>query len=179
MSHLKYCDICAEKQIYNDEPIPGFHTIWNDKDHNIDCPTHHYHRLKWLNISVNDFYYLLDRFPNEKVAELSQMFDEDICTLTLDDTHAIIHSSTDPIFIKAMIDLKKSDPIEFQIKVGQLKPAPIINNRPSKVEQKVKCPRCGSTQISTGRRGVGFFTGLLGANSTVNRCAKCGKTWHP
>lgn len=44
---------------------------------------------------------------------------------------------------------------------------------------KVKCPRCGSTQITTGARGVNNFWGLLGASKTVNRCAKCGNTWKP
>ena len=46
-------------------------------------------------------------------------------------------------------------------------------------EDLVRCPRCGSTQITTGARGVNNFWGLLGASKTVNRCAKCGNTWKP
>lgn len=43
----------------------------------------------------------------------------------------------------------------------------------------IYCPRCGSTQITTGQRGYSFLTGFLGSNKAVNRCAKCGYTWEP
>ena len=43
----------------------------------------------------------------------------------------------------------------------------------------VKCPRCGSTQITTGQRGYSLLTGFLGSNKTVNRCAACGYSWKP
>lgn len=42
-----------------------------------------------------------------------------------------------------------------------------------------KCPKCGSTAITAGQRGYSFFTGFLGSNKTVNRCANCGHTWKP
>ena len=42
-----------------------------------------------------------------------------------------------------------------------------------------RCPKCGSTNISTGARGVNWKWGLIGASKTVNRCAKCGHTWAP
>ena len=38
----------------------------------------------------------------------------------------------------------------------------------------VRCPKCGSTQITTGQRGYSLFSGFLGSNKTVNRCANCG-----
>lgn len=44
---------------------------------------------------------------------------------------------------------------------------------------KVCCPRCGSTSITTGARGINWTLGLIGASKTVNRCAKCGHTWQP
>lgn len=44
---------------------------------------------------------------------------------------------------------------------------------------QVSCPRCGSTAITTGARGVNWTLGLIGASKTVNRCAKCGHTWTP
>ena len=43
----------------------------------------------------------------------------------------------------------------------------------------VRCPRCGSTVITTGARGVNWTLGLIGASKTVNRCGKCGHTWEP
>lgn len=41
------------------------------------------------------------------------------------------------------------------------------------------CPKCGSTTITTGARGVNWTHGLIGASKTVNRCANCGHTWQP
>ncbi len=43
----------------------------------------------------------------------------------------------------------------------------------------VTCPRCGSTQITTGQRGWKLTTGFLGSSKTVNRCANCGYKWEP
>lgn len=43
----------------------------------------------------------------------------------------------------------------------------------------VKCPKCGSTAITTGKRGFSLMTGFIGSNKTVNRCASCGFSWHP
>lgn len=43
----------------------------------------------------------------------------------------------------------------------------------------IKCPKCNSTQISTGKRGFSLMTGFIGANKTVNRCARCGYSWKP
>lgn len=44
---------------------------------------------------------------------------------------------------------------------------------------QIRCPRCGSTSITTGARGVNWTLGLIGASKTVNRCAKCGHMWTP
>ena len=41
------------------------------------------------------------------------------------------------------------------------------------------CPKCGSTQISTGSRGYSLAWGFIGSGKTVNRCAKCGYKWTP
>lgn len=43
----------------------------------------------------------------------------------------------------------------------------------------VMCPRCKSTQITTGQKGFSLLTGFIGSNKTINRCAKCGYTWQP
>lgn len=43
----------------------------------------------------------------------------------------------------------------------------------------VRCPKCGSTQITTGARGYSIVSGFWGSNKTVNRCARCGHTWKP
>lgn len=58
-----------------------------------------------------------------------------------------------------------------------------LNSKMSKHHEEantpVKCPRCGSTSISTGQRGFSLITGFIGSNKTVNRCAKCGYAWKP
>lgn len=41
------------------------------------------------------------------------------------------------------------------------------------------CPKCGSTQITTGTKGYGIIRGFIGSNKTVNRCGKCGYSWEP
>lgn len=50
---------------------------------------------------------------------------------------------------------------------------------PARNDDVLKCPKCGSTQITTGARGVSWTRGLIGASKTVNRCGKCGYTWKP
>lgn len=43
----------------------------------------------------------------------------------------------------------------------------------------LKCPKCGSTAISTGARGFSIVTGFLGSGQTANRCGNCGYKWKP
>lgn len=87
-------------------------------------------------------------------------------------------------FLLAMIDLKKSDIIQYTNQMN------IINARAEEESQKrydeylaqknqVRCPRCGSTQISTGQTLKRGLFGLVYNQITVNRCANCGCTWEP
>lgn len=41
------------------------------------------------------------------------------------------------------------------------------------------CPKCGSTNVSTGQRGYSIMTGFLGSGRTMNRCGGCGYKWYP
>lgn len=43
----------------------------------------------------------------------------------------------------------------------------------------IKCPKCGSTAVSTGERGYSLLTGFIGSDQTMNRCGKCGYKWKP
>ncbi len=43
----------------------------------------------------------------------------------------------------------------------------------------LKCPKCGSTAVTTGQRGYSLLTGFIGAGQTMNRCGKCGYKWKP
>lgn len=55
----------------------------------------------------------------------------------------------------------------------------IVDKQPTPKSEVIKCPKCNSTQISTGKRGFSLMTGFIGANKTVNRCARCGYSWKP
>lgn len=99
--------------------------------------------------------------------------------------------SSDPDYLLAMNDLKKRDIITYTSKFNELQEkwnAKLRANdeadrvkRETEEEEKntVRCPKCGSTQITTGQRGYSLFSGFLGSNKTVNRCAKCGYKWEP
>lgn len=91
--------------------------------------------------------------------------------------------STDENFMKAMTELYENDPIEYQIKISQFK-VNLKQQEQAQVskreeENTIHCPKCNSTAITTGARGVNNFWGLLGASKTVNRCGNCGYTWKP
>lgn len=42
-----------------------------------------------------------------------------------------------------------------------------------------RCPRCGSTAVTTGERGYSILWGFAGSGRTVNRCGRCGHKWAP
>ena len=46
-------------------------------------------------------------------------------------------------------------------------------------DKPLKCPRCGSTAVTTGSRGYSLVWGFAGSGKTVNRCGKCGYSWKP
>lgn len=79
-----------------------------------------------------------------------------------------------------MIDLKEKDPIEYQLKISQFKTqVQQQENYKTQSSNTIKCPKCGSTNITAGQRGYSLLTGFIGSSSTVNRCAKCGYKWKP
>ncbi len=49
-------------------------------------------------------------------------------------------------------------------------PANVAGTNP----QGLKCPRCGSTQIQTAKRGWKWTTGMIGSGSLVATCMQCG-----
>lgn len=97
-----------------------------------------------------------------------------------DDALVIYKATKSTEIIDAMIELKQRDIIEYGLKLSQFR-TQLSQQQSSRVveENKVRCPKCKSTSITTGARGVNFTFGLLGASKTVNRCANCGHTWKP
>ena len=96
--------------------------------------------------------------------------------LSYEEFYTLSSISSDYNFMQAMEDLKEKDPIEYQLKMSQFK---MQVGQQTQEDNKPKCPKCKSTSITTGARGVNFTWGLLGASKTVNRCANCGHTWKP
>lgn len=105
-------------------------------------------------------------------------FEELIPTNITDEEYSIIgRISQDPSFFEAMMQLKEDNIIEYQSRMAQFRTQ--VEGQEDDKEDVLKCPKCGSTNISTGARGVNFFWGFLGADKTVNRCGNCGHTWKP
>ena len=101
-----------------------------------------------------------------------------ISILTDEEYDNLILVSHDSTFFKAMEDLKRTDPIEFQLKMSQFK-----NQVDAKFESNVpKCPTCGSTNIEKIRATKRWITvGLFGLGSSdagkSMRCRDCGYKW--
>jgi len=48
-----------------------------------------------------------------------------------------------------------------------------------KFQNDLRCPKCNSSNVTTGQRGYSFLTGFLGSCKTMNRCGDCGYKWKP
>lgn len=100
-----------------------------------------------------------------------------------EDLLIICDISEEPTFLEAMIKLKESDPIEYELKMSQFK-ANIAQQESSKAvnDNKPKCPTCGSTnlkKISTTSKAMNTaMWGLLGTKRHKNfHCNDCGDEW--
>nr|DAZ76779.1 MAG TPA: Transcription factor S-II (TFIIS) [Caudoviricetes sp.] len=94
-------------------------------------------------------------------------------------------SDSDRQFLEAMIELKKNDPIEYQLKMSQFKAnlkqqEQVQESRTE--ENKPRCPTCGSTnieKISLGKKAVGgALFGIFSSNVRKSmHCKSCGYKW--
>jgi transcription elongation factor Elf1 len=41
-------------------------------------------------------------------------------------------------------------------------------------QQGLKCPRCGSAQVQTAKRGWKWTTGMIGSGNMIATCLQCG-----
>jgi hypothetical protein len=62
---------------------------------------------------------------------------------------------------------------ELMRREGRLRAAPAAR------DDKVACPRCGSTQIHAEKRGWNLWTGFIGSGSVVLTCLKCSHRFKP
>ena len=98
------------------------------------------------------------------------------------DEEKLMKLTDDRELTKAMLQLKEKDIIEYKMKLQQLETTKLQQKQlksQQKAQNVLKCPKCGSTAITTGARGANHFWGLIGASKTVNRCGSCGYTWEP
>lgn len=89
--------------------------------------------------------------------------------------------SYDPAFIESMIDLRKRDIVEYNLKLSQFK-TQVYQQKQAKQDTKPHCPHCNSTNISkigAGERAASIA--VLGVFSKkINKsfkCKDCGYTW--
>lgn len=47
------------------------------------------------------------------------------------------------------------------------------------MSSEIKCPKCGSNQISANKRGYSFWTGFIGSGKIIITCLNCGNTFRP
>lgn len=123
-----------------------------------------------------------DQYVKMSDYEIDQMIEEmNIYPLISKvDALTIYNVTNSTEIIDAMIELKQKDIVEYGLKLSQFKNQLEQKRQVNQQEKnKVCCPKCGSTSITTGARGVNLTFGLLGASKTVNRCGKCGYTWKP
>lgn len=112
--------------------------------------------------------------------------------ITEEDFKTIMCVSNDCAFIDAMINLKQTEPIEYGMKMAQIRPAAEQAQKAidaawnKKVEEAnapiPKCPTCGSTnlkKISTTSKAVNTaIWGLLGTKRhKTYHCNDCGYEW--
>lgn len=119
---------------------------------------------------------------DENIIECPQCLCDDVF-VSSEEEEELMKLSNDRKFTNAMIKLHDEDPIEYQLKMSQFK-TNLKQQEQAQVSKKeeentIHCPKCDSTAITTGARGVNNFWGLLGASKTVNRCGNCGYTWKP
>ena len=65
------------------------------------------------------------------------------------------------------------------IKEGYRKESNPSHPRPSQSTNQLRCPKCGSTSITTEERGYSLWIGWYGANEKKNLCQSCGYKWKP
>lgn len=150
MIKIKYCENCAQKLKGTDS--------WGS-----------YENTEY----IRGFITYLD---DESVTKCPEC-DHDIITVNMshDDFLTIRDASNcnrDLLF--AMIKLHDDDPIEYELKIAQFRE---IAERKKAEDSKPRCPKCGSTSITTVNKGYSLLTGFLGSGKPMNVCQSCGHKW--
>ena len=122
------------------------------------------------------YFYLFEPKEDTKICPCCENGVLEDSSLTFEEFKIIDNvSDSDRQFLEAMIELKKNDPIEYQLKMSQFK-ANLKQQESSKVEEdnKVHCPYCNSTNVNK-------ISGLSKAGSIAMFgifSRKVHKQWH-
>lgn len=54
-----------------------------------------------------------------------------------------------------------------------------INHIQPTSKNTLKCPKCGSTSVTTTTRGYSIMLGFIGSGKVINICGNCGNKWKP
>ena len=73
-------------------------------------------------------------------------------------------------------EAKKKQLLEGQT-AAAVAPVSAEKSNPAQTSDAVCCPKCGSTEFHSGKRGWKLLTGLLGSSKVVMTCLKCGYKW--
>lgn len=174
MSNLKFCGYCSEtgNNLIPFEKIINLNKIGNPRE----CLKGYLFFDK-----IDDNLMICPHCKNDLIDTEMQV--NEFCNI-------LLYTDNNPKVVHALMELYKNDPIDYQIKMNQLKmqyeqqkeskKKPRQQSQTSKPsEPKLTCPKCGSTSITAGQRDYSLLTGFIGSGKTVNRCANCGHRWKP
>ena len=123
------------------------------------------------------YFYLFEPKEDTKICPCCEKGILEDSPLTFEEFKIIDNvSDSDRQFLEAMIELKKNDPIEYQLKMSQFKAnlGQRESSKPKEEDNRPKCPTCGSTNLSKvstmSKAGSVFMWGLFSQ--------KVKKTWH-
>lgn len=131
------------------------------------------------------YFYLFEPKEDTKICPCCEKGVLENSPLTFEEFKIIDNvSDSDRQFLKAMIELKKNDPIEYQLKMSQFKANLQQNESSKKVEEDntLRCPTCNSTKvkkISATSKVVGAsMFGLFSKTARSQfKCERCGYKW--
>lgn len=165
VDYVKFCPICNETKqnttlCYNNERFREF---------------------------TKGYFYLFEPKENTKICPCCEKGILENSPLTFEEFKTIDDiSNSDRQFLEAMIELKKKDPIEYQLKMSQFKAnlkQQENNEKTTKQDTNIpKCPTCGSSnieKISLGKKAVGgALFGLFSSDvRKTMHCKNCGAKW--
>lgn len=149
--YLYICPKCGKYRYFNHEED---HNCWCGTmmvETNYDASTFEDIRLKTPDRLANTLQHLWERYVFD-----SGEFDEKLHQETVD---SVLREENELIIWRQEQDKKEE---EYRAE-----------------RYKIRCPKCGSTNISTINRGYSMVTGFIGSGSARNVCQNCGHKWKP